>query len=494
MSFAFITALASIAAAGASGSDCTARKGGALAVGDCYASRGQWKEAEEHYRRHRNENPQSAAGAVRHAQSLVQLNQPFDAVLEIEELLKAHPDHVPALKLYAGLLDTVVKDVTGAGKVLERCAKLAPNDADAWKLLGNHYLAKREVGEAVRCYREAARLKPADPLILAGLAVCLGQAGLAKEAENLFARAIRFTEKTAKPDPAVYLLYGESLAGQERVAESVPVFTNALLRDWHSGTAYYWRAAALEKLEDYRRAETDALAALRESSDQKAIHLLLVRIYRGQGRIEKAEEHAAIVSKLSEQESAEHGRARAVRAALRAGEPLLKEGKCAEAIPHYQEIVRLLPTFYEAHFALGVCYSQTGRPRDAETSLRTFLSLQPLSPDGHAAFGILLLGEQRSIEARSELEEAVRLDPRAVEPRKALAHIYSSISDHAAAVRVLKPAASGADADAQTLLMLAEALALAGDVNSALAEVERVLKMEPANAGALELKRKIAGR
>lgn len=490
MRYAAALLLAPLAAFATPPSGCAARKGGPLAVGDCFAGRGQWKEAEAYYRRYRNENPESPEGAVRHAQSLVRLNQPFDAVLELEEVLAAHPGHAPAWKLYAGLLDTVVKDITGAGKALERCVQLAPKDADAWKLLGNHYLAKRETAEAIRCYRAAARLKPADPLILAGLAVCLGQAGRTKEAEAVFARALRLAEQTAKPDPAVYLLYGEYLSGQERAAESVAVFTKALMRDWHSGTAYYWRAAALEKLGDYARAKADALAALRESGDRKSIHLLLVRIYRSEGSLEKAEEQAAIVAKLTEQESAEHSRARAVRAALRAGEPLLKQGRCAEAIPHYQEIVRLLPTFYEAHFALGVCYSQTGRPRDAETSLRTYLSLQPLSADGHAALGILLLGEKRTIEARSELEEALRLDPRAVEPRKALAHLYSSMSDYASAVRVLRPAA----ADPEAVLMLAEALAQTGDVGSALAEVEKLLRTDPANQAALALKLKLASR
>jgi len=471
--------------------DCAAHKGSSLAIGDCYASRGQWKEAEEHYRARRNQNPGSAAAVVRHAQALVQLSHPFEAVLELEELLRTQPDDVPALKLYAGLLDTVVKDPTAAGKVLEKCAKLAPSDAEVWKLLGNHFLSKREVTEAVRCYREAVRIAPGDARIVAGLASCHGQAVGHKEAAGLFARALRLNARAPKPDPAVYLIYGEYLVGQERAAESVPVFTKALMLDPHSGLAWYWRATALEKLEDYGRAEADALAALRESGDQKSIHLLMVRIYRAMNRLEKAGEQAAIVSRLTEQESAEHGRARAVRAALRAGEPLLKEGRCREAIPHYEEIVRLLPTFYEAHFALGVCYSQTGRPRDAETSLRTYLSLQPLSADGHAALGILLLGEKRTIEARSELAEALRLDPSAVEPRKALAHIYTSMSDSASAVNVLRPVASAPEPDLQALLMFAEALLANGERDGALREVERILRLDPANAAASELKHRL---
>lgn len=60
-------------------------------LGKAYASREQWKEAEEHLRIYRQANPSSAEAVVLHARALINLNLPFDAILELEELLVINP-------------------------------------------------------------------------------------------------------------------------------------------------------------------------------------------------------------------------------------------------------------------------------------------------------------------------------------------------------------------------------------------------------------------
>lgn len=105
-------------------------------------------------------------------------------------------------------------------------------------------------------------------------------------------------------------------------------------------------------------------------------------------------------------------------------EALLREGQFAEAAKLYEEILKRQPTFHEAHFALGVSYSQTGRPKEAETNFKKYLSLQPLSADGHAALGILLLQQNRHVEAKPILERSLQLDPNFLEARKALGRVH----------------------------------------------------------------------
>jgi tetratricopeptide (TPR) repeat protein len=85
--------------------------------------------------------------------------------------------------------------------------------------------------------------------------------------------------------------------------------------------------------------------------------------------------------------------------------------------------VKMLPTFYEAYFDLGVCYSQTGRPGPAEAALRKYLEFQPVSADGHAALGLLLFQQARGKEASAELEQALAIDPSLDEVKKALAEL-----------------------------------------------------------------------
>src|SRR6202023_2821819 len=120
------------------------------------------------------------------------------------------------------------------------------------------------------------------------------------------------------------------------------------------------------------------------------------------------------VQKIEELQTAkerEQAQGRALRENLNHAEPLLAQQKFAEAIPYYEEIVRMLPGFYEAWFALGVSYSQTENWSQAEDAFRKYLSYQPLSADGHASYGLLLVSMKRNSDAKKELTEALKLDP-----------------------------------------------------------------------------------
>ncbi|MEJ7710186.1 MAG: hypothetical protein WKF84_10050 [Pyrinomonadaceae bacterium] len=139
--------------------------------------------------------------------------------------------------------------------------------------------------------------------------------------------------------------------------------------DPHMSDAYYGRAAAYEKLENWKQAEADALAAIREKPKRKDAHQLLLRTYRKQKNSEKMQQYAAALEALAEEEAGEQALAREIRLSLRDAERLLREGKFAEAIPQYEKITKKLPTFYEAYF----CPRRQLQPNEAERRLRSRL-------------------------------------------------------------------------------------------------------------------------
>jgi Flp pilus assembly protein TadD len=459
---------------------------------ECYAREKQWKQAEELLREFLRAHPGSPRATVLHAEALVRLGHGFDAILALERLLKIQPDDPPALKLYAFLSESVEKNVSRAEDLLERVVELAPSDADAWRALGTHYLERMRASEAIRCFEQAVRLDSANALYAAGFAYSLGQAGKAVEAEDAFSRALRLAEGARQPDPRVYVLYGDYLADSQKCREAGGAYSRALALDPGEASVYYKRAVCFDRLEEYEQAERDALSAIRAGGDQKPFYMVLMRVYGNLGDQEKARKAAQVVERLGEQEEAERSRGRILRESLREAEPLLGQGRFAEAAPHYERITRAVPTFHEAWFALGVCYSQTGRRAEAERAFREYLALQPLSADGHAALGVLLLEGSRTKPARAELEEAVELDPSAIEPRKALALIHIRAGNPAAAAEVLRPLSAMPDADAESLLMLADLLLQAGARSEALAAVERVLQADPGNSQAQRLKQAIS--
>ena len=82
---------------------------GYLEAGECFLRAQDWERAEAHLRTYLRQNPGSAVATALHAQALVHLSHPFDAVLEVEAFLRKDPDSAQVLKVYAELLERVVK-------------------------------------------------------------------------------------------------------------------------------------------------------------------------------------------------------------------------------------------------------------------------------------------------------------------------------------------------------------------------------------------------
>jgi tetratricopeptide (TPR) repeat protein len=290
----------------------------------------------------------------------------------------------------------------------------------------------------------------------------------------------------------VQTLYGRYLLDSDKKGEAIAAFGKVLDVDRNSVEALTWRAQAYADLQKFPQAEADALHALNVAPNDKRSALLLVKLYRQQRMTEKAEKYAEIVQKIASAEDARYAMGRTLRDNLSEVEPLLIKGDYKEASVRYEAIVKALPTFYEAYFDLGMCYSQMGRLPDAEVSFRRYLSFQPASADGHASLGILLLELKRGKEAVPELEEAIQIDPTLTEARKALANEYLQEANAKAAVAVLRPAEK--ENDEQLLVLLAAALKETRNNTGALEAVNRALDLQPGNPQALQIKGEILAR
>lgn len=453
---------------------------GRLQLGKSYAAHGKWTQAEELFRMCRQERRDSAEAAVLHAQSLVHLNQPFDAVLELQELLTTAPDDVPALVYYAALLNLMMRDNNAAEEALMKATTLAPDSLEAWKALGAIYLGGSKIPDAIRSFQQGVRLSPADGELFAYLGNAQGLAGNTTEAEASFSSALELNAKLPKRNANVDHLYGDYLRHQGRWRESVQAYNKALAVDPRLTEAYYGRATAYQFLKEFALAEADAVSAIRQNPHDRAAHLLLLRIYTRDGQKAKAKAEERTVQEITRREDARQALGRSLRSELRVAEPLLREGKFDEAESHYESIVKMLPTFYEAYFALGICQNQLGQPERAESSLRKYLSFETLSADGHGALGVVLFKQKRYAEARPELERSVQLDPTLLEARKALAKIYASRGDWLGVNRQLEATmSSGQPLEAEFYTLNVIALRHLGRAADALAVCDQGLESYP---------------
>jgi tetratricopeptide (TPR) repeat protein len=102
------------------------------------------------------------------------------------------------------------------------------------------------------------------------------------------------------------------------------------------------------------------------------------------------------------------------------GVALDNKGRIDEAIRHFQEAVRLKPTFADAHYNLGVALFQRGRTDEAIGQFQDTLRLEPNHVQAHNNLGAALGRKGLTDEAIREFEETLRLKPDHVEARRNL--------------------------------------------------------------------------
>jgi tetratricopeptide (TPR) repeat protein len=408
----------------AAASDCRQIAGGpAFKVAECHAARGEWKQAETYFRRARQAAPEDLAAAVGHARALIHIGQPYDAAMELEAVLQIHSDAVPALKLLAHLLDQLFMERGLALEMMERCVKIAPTDPEAWALLADLQFVAGMLEQATLSYQTALGMAPRNPTLHARLARCHAEAGKDAEAEAEFRSALHLNQAASSPDPAVHTLYGDYLLNRARFAESAAEFTAALKINPLSGDARLARAKAFEKLGELERAETDALAAIREAGPGIEAHELLRRVYGAQNQPDKAKEQFESILQILTEREARQSALRTLRAVTAKGRSLMEEGRFGEAAAQFEEAVRLAPGYPETFFNIAVCYVQDLQPSKAETWLRRYVEARPYLATGRAVLGVILLDLGVLSESRAELERALELDSELSEARDALAHI-----------------------------------------------------------------------
>lgn len=90
---------------------------------------------------------------------------------------------------------------------------------------------------------------------------------------------------------------------------------------------------------------------------------------------------------------------------------LHRDGRLADAIPLYEQVLREVPNHRGASNLLGVALLQAGRPEEAAGVIRRALDLDPRQPGSHYNFGTILQALKRHEEAIVHYEQAIALAP-----------------------------------------------------------------------------------
>jgi len=329
------------------------------------------------------------------------------------------------------------KDYTAAVTLLENFLFEQPGHAEALFQLAYCYSLQGRTADAIDMYRQTLEAYPKLLPARINLGLLLLESNQPAEAAAEFARALEINpdharahhylaaalEQTGKQDEAVEH-YRRAAALDPSFVEPRRALLDLLLQKEDLPGA----SALLEEL---RRLQPDDPALRRLRAD------LLLRQEKRADALAAYEDYLA--TKPDDAETR-----------LRVGRLYREEGKNEEALRHFQAAASAGGVKERADTLLAL-----ERFDDAIPLYQEALGREPTDAGLHAGLGFALLKTKRYQEAAVHLGEAVRLNPKEVEPYNHLAAAFTLAGDLAAAIGVLDARAHFAEETPATLFLRA---------------------------------------
>lgn len=231
--------------------------------------------------------------------------------------------------------------------------------------------------------------------------------GLAYALANQDEKSIGAYRRTLELDPSLYeakVNLAQVLLRQKRGAEAKDLLESALQQKPGEKRLVMWLAEALLAAGDAQGAEAQARKVLAEEPANQTAWELCARALQAQGKDEEAAQ--------AFEKAGEAGAAAAVREA--AAVRMLNAGKPAEAAALLERVVSAAPTT-AARYALAIAYLR-GKQVDKSLALAAqIVQAEPANFDLRMFYGRLLRDQKNYAEAARQFNEAVKLNPNAVE-------------------------------------------------------------------------------
>jgi tetratricopeptide (TPR) repeat protein len=160
-------------------------------------------------------------------------------------------------------------------------------------------------------------------------------------------------------------------------------------------------------------------------------------------------------------------------------EALDDEGRAAEAVPRYEEALRLRPGFAQAHVNLGGDLAVAGRRRDARWHFEEALRLDPDSAEAHNGLGVVLGSLGMAAEAARHFEAALAARPEYPSALLNLGVNRLQAGDPDGAIRLYREVLRLEPGSAEARNNLGRAYETQGRRTEALAEYREALRLRP---------------
>ena len=301
-----------------------------------------------------------------------------------------------------------------AEKLYRQILAAAPENADAWNMLGLVAQAKSLHEQAIECFEQAIKYAPQHFPLYFNMAVSLG-------ALNKNAEAIAAYQKTLELQPNLpeaHTALGNIYWASGKIEKAQKFFMQAL-----EVAADYLpaRVNLAEMLDDI-----DTLEQLAQKDNVESLY------YLGR-RALKAQNYAQAVQYLSKAD----GLSESAEIKFLLGQALENNGDKDVALQKYYQALALQNNDDEIMTHIADLEAESGESATAEKYYKQALTLNPQNLAAHVNLANLLCSKNRTVEALEEYRQAVLLAPDKPEICYNLALVVKSSADYEQALALM---------------------------------------------------------
>jgi tetratricopeptide (TPR) repeat protein len=436
------------------------------------------------------------AGALRDAQKAVQLapsdeyaiallasldrrrGQLGEAVRVIQMGLQRLPDDVSLLSILADLriahqlarFFLQQKNVDEAQKTLQNAVSAFPDSTDAKLQLVGFLAAQRSRDQAATQIDQFLQQDPKNVPLKLALSGVLNQIGHNPEAEQVLGEVIAHARQddpesvTARDRLAAMLLSRNDVAGATvqiaAVLKSSPGDNDALILQSQILLKSGNPTGAIDNLRSVLRDQPNAVPVMR----------MLATAYQNNGELGLAEETLRNAVQVSPQDAASR---------LALAQTLTNDGKAEQAEPLLEALGKEDPANVSVQ---QVLFRAQAAQKSYDAALATASNVERLVPNQAVGFylhGLVEEAQRQTQAAHQDYEQALRIEPQAIEPLAALTRLDLQARHAQAAEARLNTLLTQYPNDAPAENLKAQLLQSQGDMVAAITTYQQTIQMAP---------------
>ncbi len=404
----------------------------------------RFPEAEQHLKDAVNLNPHDPSTYSNLANLYQLMRDPARETDAFERGIQQNPDAERLYLASAAMLDAQGK-TSDTKQVLDRLAARKPKSSPASIAIGDFYLARNDMPDALSYYQHALQVAPDDVNAMDKIVTWDLANGKVKDADTLNAQVLH-----KRPgDPEARLARGQILLVQGKLQEAILQLRKEVAEERDAPLPHHLLAMAQWQEQNVADAKSEFQAALRLDPNYLPSERGLTELLLSTGELAPAQDIGArmvqqhpgyltgrmlLSTVFLRQGNVAGARANALAArniAPKDPRPVVNlaladamEKKWPQAESEFQNALSLDPHSLPALTQFAGYWVQRGQPNRAIALTKQFVDANPADAGAHALLGSLALAAKQNDLAAAELQQASRLDPKLVEPHVLLGQLY----------------------------------------------------------------------